>query len=129
VLSEDPLSAFVPCADLDRCRPFYTDVLGLPLLADVAPFALEFRCAGTMLRLTRVPDLRPQPFTVAGWQVPELESELDELAGRGVRFERYDGLDQDGRAIWTAPGGARIAWFLDPDGNNLSLTQYPAERP
>jgi catechol 2,3-dioxygenase-like lactoylglutathione lyase family enzyme len=126
VLSDRPLSAFVPCADLGRCRPFYERVLGLPLAADVSPFALEFAGTGARLRLTRVEDLRPQPFTIAGWQVPDLAAEIDRLAAAGVAFQRYDGMEQDGRGIWAAPGGARIAWFLDPDGNTLSLAEYPS---
>ena len=56
---------------------------------------------------------------------PLTEADLDDLARRGVAFERYDGLQQDAAGVWTAPGGARIAWFRDPDGNVLSLTQPP----
>jgi predicted enzyme related to lactoylglutathione lyase len=66
------------------------------------------------------------PYTVLGWTVADIEAAVDELAGRGVTFNRYDGMGQDDRGIWTAPGGARIAWFKDPDGNTLSVSQNPA---
>jgi predicted enzyme related to lactoylglutathione lyase len=77
-----------------------------------------------MLRLTAVQQPAAAPYTVLGWNVADIESMIDQLTARGVQFTRYDGMDQDERAVWTAPGGAKIAWFLDPDGNNLSLTQF-----
>jgi predicted enzyme related to lactoylglutathione lyase len=66
-------------------------------------------------------ELSPQPFTIFGWQVDDLDATLAALAERGIEFLRYDGMGQDDRGVWTAPGGTRIAWFNDPDGNNLSL--------
>ena len=77
-----------------------------------------------MLRVTRVDDLRVQPFTVFGWQVSDIDGAVADLTGRGVAFLRYDGLDQDGHGVWATPGGDRVAWFTDPDGNTLSLTQF-----
>jgi hypothetical protein len=61
-----------------------------------------------------------QPFTVAGWGVPDVAVTVEALTGLGVGFNRYEGLEQDDLGIWTAPGGDRVAWFADPDGNTLS---------
>ncbi|TIC88546.1 VOC family protein [Nocardioides sp. GY 10113] len=113
---------FVGVTDLDDAQRFYGDLLGLPL-EDARPFALVHATASTQLRITRVDRVAPAPYTVLGWAVDDLDAEVDRLAGRGVAFTRYDGLGQDDRGIWTAPGGARIAWFRDPDGNTLSLQQ------
>ena len=115
---------FVGVGDLDAAQHFYGDVLGLTL-ADERPFALVADVGGTMLRITEVPEPAAAPYTVLGWSVPDLAATVDELTGRGVTFTRYDGTGQDERGIWTAPGGVRIAWFRDPDGNTLSLAQLP----
>ena len=113
--------AFVPVTDLETARAFYGDLLGLRVTED-SPFALVVEAGGTTLRLTRVEELAVQPFTVAGWQVPDVAAAVDALVGRGISFTRYPGLQQDGRGIWTAPDGDRVAWFADPDGNTLSLS-------
>ena len=126
ILAVSPLVAFVPMRDPARSRRFYESVLGLPLLADELPFALVFQAPGVTLRATRVESLTPQPFTILGWQVADIESTITALTQRGVEFLRYPGLnDAHPLAIWTAPGGSRIAWFHDPDRNVLSLTQPP----
>jgi len=121
------LAGFVGVSDLDAAQRFYGDVLGLEL-RDERPFALVADVDGTMLRITAVPEPAAAPYTVLGWTVPDIATAVDELATRGVRFTRYEGVDQDDRGIWTAPGGARIAWFLDPDRNNLSLHEFTSER-
>ena len=95
-------------------------MLGLDLI-DARPFALVHDAPASQLRITAVEEVRAAAYTVFGWIVADLESEIDRLAGAGVSFNRYDGMAQDGRGIWTAPDGARVAWFHDPDGNNLSL--------
>ena len=97
---------------------------GLPL-RDESPFALVADAHGTMLRITAVEVPAAAPYTVLGWDVADIAATIDQLAVYGIRFTRYEGMEQDDRGIWTAPGGAQIAWFLDPDGNNLSLTQFP----
>jgi catechol 2,3-dioxygenase-like lactoylglutathione lyase family enzyme len=116
---------FIPVRDVAAARDFYTETLGLPVVDDT-PFALVLDAGGTMLRVTPVGELRPQPFTVAGWKVPDIAATVRDLAGRGVQFSRYDGIDQDDLGLWTAPGGDKIAWFTDPDGNTLSLTTFVA---
>jgi predicted enzyme related to lactoylglutathione lyase len=115
--------AFVGVHDLDQAECFYGTVVGL-VLRDERPFALVAGVGGTEIRITRVDAVAGAPYTVLGWTVVDIEAAVDELAGRGVTFTRYDGMGQDERGIWTAPGGARIAWFKDPDGNTLSLTQH-----
>jgi catechol 2,3-dioxygenase-like lactoylglutathione lyase family enzyme len=116
--------AFVSTTDPARARTFYEGTLGLPLVADEA-FALVFDLAGTPLRVTRVDRLDPQPFTVLGWRVSDVTAVVRELGDRGVAFGRYPGLEQDPDGIWASPSGTRIAWFRDPDGNTLSVSQSP----
>jgi hypothetical protein len=82
--------------------------------------------SGTMLRVTPVPELATQPFTIAGWKVPDIDATVRALTGAGIEFTRYDGMTQDDLGIWTAPSGDRVAWFKDPDGNILSLTAFSA---
>lgn len=123
MLANAPLIGFIPVRDLAAARVFYSSTLGLPV-TDVNPFAVVLDANGTMLRLTPVPDLHPQPFTIAGWEVPDIGSTVDALASSGITFLHFDGLEQDPRGIWTTPGGDSVAWFTDPDGNTLSLTSF-----
>lgn len=111
---------FVGVSDLDAAERFYGGVIGLDLV-DARPFALVHDSPAGQLRITVVEEVRAAPYTVLGWIVANLEGEMDRLAEAGVAFNRYDGMTQDDRGIWTAPDGARVAWFLDPDGNTLSL--------
>jgi catechol 2,3-dioxygenase-like lactoylglutathione lyase family enzyme len=120
MLSDARQVGFVGVTDLDEAQRFYGDVLGLDL-ADARPFALVHQSAATQLRITLVEEVIAAPYTVLGWAVADLESEIDRLTAAGVRFNRYGGMAQDDRGIWSSPSGARIAWFHDPDGNNLSL--------
>ncbi|GAB2769381.1 VOC family protein [Nocardioides salsibiostraticola] len=122
MLASSTLVGFIGVSDLDRAQTFYGDQLGLRL-ADERPFALVARLAGSTLRITVVDDVAPVPYTVLGWSVSDLDATVDRLVAHGVTFTRYQGMNQDDRGVWTAPGGSRIAWFLDPDGNNLSLTE------
>jgi catechol 2,3-dioxygenase-like lactoylglutathione lyase family enzyme len=114
--------AFVATTDSERALRFYRDVLGLRLIAD-DPFALVFDLAGVPLRIQKVQQHTPLPFTSLGWQVDSIDRVVSVLSGKGVRFERYDGIDQTPAGIWRSPSGAQVAWFKDPDGNLLSLTQ------
>jgi len=116
---------FVSIVDVSRAKSFYRDTLGLRLIAEEPPFALVFDAHGIMLRLGMAKELPPAHGTVLGWQVPEISAAVASLAQAGVSFERFEGLKQDVHGIWTAPTGARIAWFKDPDGNILSLSEHP----
>lgn len=114
------LIAFVGTADQARSRAFYEGVLGLTV-TDESDFATVYDANGTMLRVTTVREVSPRPYTVLGWMVADIEAALADL---GVELLRYEGIDQDERGVWTAPGGIRVAWFRDPDGNVLSLSQH-----
>jgi catechol 2,3-dioxygenase-like lactoylglutathione lyase family enzyme len=116
------LVAMVPATDLARARAFYAGALGLGQV-DGNAFGEVFDAAGTALRVVLVPELQPAPFTVAGWLVSDIRASIASLTRRGVRFEQFASLDQDDSGVWTAPGGDQVAWFKDPDGNLLSLTQ------
>ncbi len=115
--------AFVSTTNPARAETFYADTLGLRLV-DQSPFALVFDAHGTMLRVTIVAELDPAPSTVLGWAVADISEAARALAARGVVFLHYEGMRQDDQGIWQSPSGALIAWFTDPDGNVLSLTQF-----
>jgi catechol 2,3-dioxygenase-like lactoylglutathione lyase family enzyme len=123
MLESCDLVAFVGAADLDRARAFYEGVLGLPV-TERTDFACVFDSGGTMLRVTAVPAVAQPGYTVLGWRVPDITAVVRELTGRGVTVLHFDGMQQDEDGIWTTPGGDRVAWFADPDGNTLSLTQF-----
>lgn len=122
MLGQAAVVAFVATADADRARRFYEGVLGLTLRED-SPFALVFEANGVVLRVQKVPSITPAPYTALGWTVTDIRQSMTGLVRRGVVFERYAGLAQDELGIWSSPGGAQVAWFRDPDGNILSLTQ------
>lgn len=121
-LGSRKLVAFVATLDPARAKDFYGRVLGLRLTSE-DNFALVFDANGTTLRVSVVRELAPAGYTVLGWLVPDIRQTVRELTERSVVFQRFDGLEQDELGIWSAPGGARVAWFRDPDGNTLSVTQ------
>ena len=117
------IMTFVATAAPERAIAFYRDVLGLRFVAD-EQYAVVFDSDGTMLRIQKVREFTPQPFTVLGWQVDDIERAADELVTRGATALRVEGLGQDARGIWDS-GAAKVWWTKDPDGNTLSLTQFP----
>jgi catechol 2,3-dioxygenase-like lactoylglutathione lyase family enzyme len=122
MLKSRPIVAFVATTDPRRAKAFYAKTLGLHLVSEDG-FALAFNAGGTMLRVAIVNTLQPAGYTVLGWIVPDIAKAVRGLVKRGVRFQRYDGMPQDDLGIWPSPSGARVAWFTDPDGNTLSLTE------
>ena len=122
VLAGADLVGFVATTDLARARAFYADTLSLRVVGE-DPYAITLDANGTMLRVAAVPELRPAAYTVCGWRVGDIAGAIRQLGDRGVDFTRFDGMEQDELGIWTTPGGAKVAWFTDPDGNVLSLTQ------
>jgi catechol 2,3-dioxygenase-like lactoylglutathione lyase family enzyme len=122
-LGSQKIMAFVGTRHPDAAKAFYRDLLGLRLMSE-DKFAVVFDAGGTMLRVSIVQELAPAKYTVLGWQVPDIAATVKELQNAGVKLEQYGFKDQDELGIWTAPGGARIAWFKDPDGNTLSITQF-----
>ncbi len=117
------LMAFAATTDLAAARAFYERALGLPMSGQ-SPIACTFDAGGTTLRVVLVETPAIAPYTVLGWTVGDIAGVVRELAGRGIDFERFDGVEQDELGIWSAPGGSFVAWFKDPDANTLSLTQF-----
>lgn len=126
MLTNEKLMAFVPVHNADVARAFYRDTLGLKLLYEDR-FALAFDIQGIMLRATLVGDFQPQRFTVLGWQVDDAQACARRLIAGGIQLARFPGMEQDELGLWRAPGGALVAWFCDPDGNALSITQLPSQ--
>ena len=123
MLEASDVIAFAASADLRQARAFYEQVLGLRVI-EQNDFSCVFDANGTMLRVTAVAEVARPGYTVLGWRVADITATVRGLAERGVVFLRYDGMDQDEHGVWTTPGGDKIAWFTDPDGNVLSLTQF-----
>jgi catechol 2,3-dioxygenase-like lactoylglutathione lyase family enzyme len=123
VLESSDVVAFAAATDLRRARAFYEQTLGLTVTED-HDFACVLDANGTMLRVTAVPEVAHAEYTVLGWRVADIAATVRDLTARGVAFRRYDSMDQDEDGIWTTPGGDKVAWFADPDGNVLSLTQF-----
>ena len=122
MLSQRPIVAFIPTTNATRARAFYVDVIGLAFVAEDA-MAMMLDANGIMIRVTKVERFTPQPFAILGWEVHSVVNIGEMLRGKGVKFERFNGLVQDENAIWTSPSGAKVAWFKDPDGNILSISQ------
>jgi catechol 2,3-dioxygenase-like lactoylglutathione lyase family enzyme len=123
MLQTSEVIAFAASADLRKARAFYEQVLGLRLI-EQNDFACVFDANGTMLRVTAVAEVAQPGYTVLGWRVSDITAAVRGLTARGVAFLRYDGMDLDDDGVWTTPGGDKIAWFADPGGNVLSLTQF-----
>lgn len=126
-LAENSPVAFIPTMQPTAARAFYEKTLGLRF-ESADSFAVVFSVGpepGIMLRVTTVPELTPAGFTIFGWQVDDIVASVTELTAKGVEFTRYGFLEQDERGIWNAPGGTKVAWFHDPAGNTLSISQHP----
>lgn len=124
-LGTNNLVAFVTIRNAEGAKRFYRDTLGLRLVAEELPFALVFDANGTMLRLAISPQHVPLPGTVLDWRVDAIGERVRELASAGAIFERFEGMPQDELGIWSTPTGAKVAWFKDPDGNLLSVSEHP----
>ena len=122
LLGDSNLISFVSTAKPDDARAFYVDVLGLDFVRD-EPMAMVFRGGGRYLRMQKVETMPPSTGSVLGWEVDDIEGTVRALGDRGVAVERYDGMPQDELGIARFPNGDRVAWFLDPDGNILSLSE------
>ena len=123
MLSSTNIVAFVPTKDADKARAFYEGVLGLRFVKDDG-FAMVLDANGIMIRVAKMKDFTPAPFTILGWQVSGIENVVRGLQKKGVHFEIFGFFKQDELGIWTAPTGDKVAWFKDPDGNILSVSQH-----
>jgi catechol 2,3-dioxygenase-like lactoylglutathione lyase family enzyme len=123
MLGTNDIVAFVAIRDCGKARAFYEGVLGLRFVVDDG-FALVFEANGIMVRAAKVKDLNPAPYTILGWKVTKIENVVRALQQKGVHFEVFGFLKQDVLGVWTAPGGSKVAWFKDPDGNLLSVSEH-----
>jgi catechol 2,3-dioxygenase-like lactoylglutathione lyase family enzyme len=123
MLGSTNIVAFVPTKDSERARAFYEGVLGLRFVKDDG-FAMVLDANGIMIRVAKVPQFTPAQFTILGWQVKDIEKVVQGLQKNGVRCEIFGFFKQNELGIWTAPTGDKVAWFKDPDGNILSVSEH-----
>ena len=115
--------AFVSVNDREKGRAFYGGTLGLKHRS-ADDFGDFYEIGQGLMRMTPMPDFRPHAHPVLGWDVPDITAAARELKAKGIALTIYDGMGQDADGIWTAPDGrAKVAWFADPFGNVLSLSQ------
>jgi|GEM_PF-228613 len=124
VLQSSKVMSLVAATDLKRATAFYQGKLGLKLTHEDG-HVLVFDTNGAMLRVSRVDSVTAAPYSILGWQVDDIRKAVGELKRNGVAFDRFPGFEQDELAVWTAPDKTRVAWFKDPDGNVLSVVQFP----
>jgi catechol 2,3-dioxygenase-like lactoylglutathione lyase family enzyme len=124
MLGNQEIMAFIPTLDYDKARAFYEGVLGLKFVHNDG-HAMVLDANGTTIRVAKVQkDWTPEQFTILGWKVNEIEKMAAALTERGVVFVRFGFFEQDALGIWTTPSGDKVAWFKDPDGNTLSISQH-----
>jgi catechol 2,3-dioxygenase-like lactoylglutathione lyase family enzyme len=123
LLSSGKLIGFLFTTDYDRARDFFVNKLGCEFLSQ-DQFALVVNLSGSMIRISRIPDFTPAKGTVLGWEVKNIEAIADWLTTQGVTLERYPFIQDQERGIWTTPDGSKVAWFKDPDGNILSVSEH-----
>jgi len=126
LLSAARIIAFIPSRNLERAKSFYVETLNLTFVSQ-DPFALVLNANGTMVRVAKVGEFQPADFTILGFEVTDIRQEVAALRTKSIVCERYPGMQQDEIGIWHSPSGARVAWFKDPEGNVLSLTEFRAE--
>lgn len=114
--------AFIATTKADESRAFYESVLNLRCLSE-DPFAIVFELGSSTLRIQKVDSIPDTNYTVLGWEVNDIQEQVKQLSTKGVQFEKFSQLPQDEFGVWKSPSGASIAWFKDPDGNTLSLTE------
>jgi catechol 2,3-dioxygenase-like lactoylglutathione lyase family enzyme len=123
MLASGRICGFVTTRDYDPARAFYETKLGFQFVSQ-DPFGLVMKAAENSIRIVKIAGFEPVQRTVLGWDVDDIESVVAWLEQRGVAFEKYPFAQDQTHGIWTAPGGDRVAWFKDPDGNVLSVAQH-----
>ena len=122
MLGGEKLVAMLGTSQPDAARAFFEGVLGLTFVGE-HPHALIFDSGGTRLMVQKVDAVTPPRGTALGWSVSDLRGLMTRLIERGVRFERFEGMEQDELGVWSPAGPTTgVAWFKDPDGNRLSLS-------
>jgi catechol 2,3-dioxygenase-like lactoylglutathione lyase family enzyme len=127
MLASSKIIGFVPTKDSKKARDFYENKLGFQFVSD-DQFALVMNAGGTMIRIAKAKDFTPAPYTVMGWEVGDMNAIVTWLTKRGVVFEKYPFVQDQKLGIWTTPTGEKVAWFKDPDGNVLSVSQHHSWR-
>jgi catechol 2,3-dioxygenase-like lactoylglutathione lyase family enzyme len=123
MLGSTDIIAFVPTKDSEKARSFYEGVLGLRFVSEDG-YAAIFNANGVMLRVVKTQPFTPVQYTILGWRVQGIENIVTALVEKGVHFERFGFFKQDDLGIWIAPSGDKVAWFKDPDGNTLSISEH-----
>jgi catechol 2,3-dioxygenase-like lactoylglutathione lyase family enzyme len=123
MLTAGRMVGFLLTKDYEKARGFYEGKLGFAFVS-LDQFALVMRAGENMIRIVRMPDFVPLRSTVLGWEVGDIDAVVAWLSGRGVETEKYPWVQDKERGIWTTPGGDKVAWFKDPDGNVLSASQH-----
>ncbi len=124
MLAHEKLMGFIPAKNLAAAKAFYEGRLGFRVVSE-DHFGISLETKGALVRIANVGEHTPAAFTILGWEVADVQKTVTELKQAGVEFMRVPGLQQDELGIWAAPSGARVAWFKDPDGNTLSVSQHP----
>jgi catechol 2,3-dioxygenase-like lactoylglutathione lyase family enzyme len=125
MLESGKMVGFVLTRDYQQARAFYEGKLGCEFVS-LDQYALVMRLGGHQIRIAKAPSLSPLQSTVLGWEVRDIEAVAAWLKNQGVALEKYPFIQDRELGIWTAPGGDRVAWFKDPDGNVLSVSQHHA---
>jgi catechol 2,3-dioxygenase-like lactoylglutathione lyase family enzyme len=123
VLASAKMVGFVPTKDYEQARAFYEGKLGFDFV-NLDQYALVMRVGGHMIRIAKVPNFTPLQATILGWEVSDISAVATWLQGRGVVLEKFPFAQDRELGIWTAPNGDKVAWFKDPDGNILSVSQH-----
>src|SRR6476646_8726243 len=123
MLNNSKIIGFAPTKDSTKAKDFYVGQLGLEFVSE-DEYALVLNTNGNMVRIIKAGDFKPVQYTVLGWEVKNIETMVAGLKARGVVFEQYPFIQDKELGIWSAPGGGKVAWFKDPDGNVLSMSQH-----
>lgn len=123
MLASKNLMGFVVTKDYDAARGFYEGKLGFEFLS-LDQYAMVMKAGKSMIRIVRLRDFRAAQYTVLGWELENIEETVRWLTERGVVFEKYPFVQDRELGVWTAPNGDKVAWFKDPEGNVLSVSQH-----
>jgi catechol 2,3-dioxygenase-like lactoylglutathione lyase family enzyme len=123
MLASGKMVGFVPTKDYEKARAFYEGRLGFDFVS-LDQYALVVSVGGHKIRIAKVPNFTPLQGTILGWEVPSIEAVVTWLREKGVVTEKYPFVQDRELGIWTTPSGDKVAWFKDPDGNILSVSQH-----